>query len=546
MPYPVSNQNNLHRSPAGRPRIDLATLRTSKLMPKVESARPGANIKTRDTVADPLIGQGQRNKTLLQLASDWSANGLDQAAIYEKLTKANMARCSPPLSDRKLKRIAANAFPAPVEVENGDLPTLVAVATLDRYFKGGKHLLAHDGCFFRYAETEWVPMTDDQLKKVVLQTLDETAKGKAVRTAAVMNEVITILRAKQAAGNDPFYETTAPPAIINCTNRELHLHSSGKVRLHRHSPKSGLRHTLPVNYDENAKCPEYDRALSQIFSNAKKPKELIRHWNELVGYLIQPTRHHPAIVAMLGAGGNGKTKLVATIMKLLGPDAVHGGRVEELASNRFAIGSLRGKLLFVDDDVDTDIRLPDGILKTLSEGKRVTGEAKYKNAFSFDVRAVPMLLCNNVPLLQDTSHGMLRRLHVLPFDKVFKGKEKDEALFPRIWANELSGVLNRALEGWKRLQERGHFDLPSDATRAANRWVKEASPFTAFIHEACERTPSARAPVKKVFQAFVDWAKASSIKRSVTRLKFKHDLEHAGFEVKKSNGDIVVYGLDLQ
>ena len=41
-------------------------------------------------------------------------------------------------------------------------------------------------------------------------------------------------------------------------------------------------------------------------------------------------------------------------------------------------------------------RLPDGMLKTISEAKEVTGELKYRPSFNFVVRTVPVLLCNNV------------------------------------------------------------------------------------------------------------------------------------------------------
>jgi hypothetical protein len=63
----------------------------------------------------------------------------------------------------------------------------------------------------------------------------------------------------------------------------------------------------------------------------------------------------------------------------------------------------------------------------------------------------PILLCNDLPSLADLSRGMMRRLHVLPFDRIFTGGEIDPELFDRMVANKLSGVLNRALEGWTTL-----------------------------------------------------------------------------------------------
>ena len=141
------------------------------------------------------------------------------------------------------------------------------------------------------------------------------------------------------------------------------------------------------------------------------------------------------------------------------------------------MGSLFGKFLFVDDDVRAGARLPDGVFKTISEAKEVTGELKFGPVFNFAVRAVPVLLCNNIPCLADLSHGMRRRLMVIPFDRTFTDEDKDPELFDRIVANELPGVFNRALEGYRRLLVRGAFKLPSAVKATTTRWLQHANPF---------------------------------------------------------------------
>jgi len=108
------------------------------------------------------------------------------------------------------------------------------------------------------------------------------------------------------------------------------------------------------------------------------------------------------------------------------------------------MAALFGKYVMVDDDVKANARLPDGPLKTISEAKVVTAERKSGPHFNFVVRAVPVLLCNNVPSLADLSNGMMRRLMVIPFERTFD-KDQDQGLFDRIWRNELPGVLNRSL-----------------------------------------------------------------------------------------------------
>ena len=173
--------------------------------------------------------------------------------------------------------------------------------------------------------------------------------------------------------------------MINVANGELWLRDDGTVKIRPHDRKTGMRHVLPVDYDPNAKCPEYDKALQQIFRDAEKPGTVIR-------------------------------------------------------------------FLYIDDDIKAGTKLPDGTLKKISKAKTLTGERKFKDQFEFKSHAFPILLCNNIPSLADLSHGMMRRLRVVPFTRIFKEHETDRQLFERIAAKELSGVLNRALEGWKRLQ----------------------------------------------------------------------------------------------
>jgi len=46
-----------------------------------------------------------------------------------------------------------------------------------------------------------------------------------------------------------------------------------------------------------------------------------------------------------------KTELWATLASLIGNDFVYAGPLYQLEKSRFTIGFLRGKFLFVDDDI---------------------------------------------------------------------------------------------------------------------------------------------------------------------------------------------------
>jgi P4 family phage/plasmid primase-like protien len=335
--------------------------------------------------------------------------------------------------------------------------------------------------------------------------------------------------------------------VINCSNGELWIKPNGKIKLRLHKAKSYLRHCLDIEYDPAAKCPHYDNALKEIFSRAEpSPKGMVRHWNELFGYLIQARREIPTVVILKGGGDNGKTVLMKTVIKLMGENLVSAQRVENL-DNQFAMGNLSGKLLLLDDDVKAGIRLPDGQLKKISEAKTVTGEHKHGPQFNFTVRSLPVLLCNNVPSLADVSLGMRRRLMVIPFDRTFSEQEKDDELFERIWKDEMPGVLNRVIEGLQRVIGRGmRLKFPAAITAAKDSWLAEANPLPAFLEECWQRDPKASCLLADFYSAYTRWALLKGYTRVQQAGSLSRNLQHLGFQLKKRNRGQMILGLKLK
>ncbi len=120
--------------------------------------------------------------------------------------------------------------------------------------------------------------------------------------------------------------------------------------------------------------------------------------------------------------------------------------------------------------------LPDGLLKTISEAKIITGELKHRDGIEFVVRAAPVLLCNSVPILRDALPGFRRRLSVLRFDRCFTSTEADRTLFSRIWETERSGILNRWLDGLQRVIDRGwKLDPPEEVEQTTDQFFRQAT-----------------------------------------------------------------------
>ena len=53
-------------------------------------------------------------------------------------------------------------------------------------------------------------------------------------------------------------------------------------------------------------------------------------------------------------------------------------------------------------------------------------------------------------------------------------------------ASELPGILNWAIEGWQRLNQRGYFDLPDSSRWLIDHVSRTNNPVAAFLEERCQ------------------------------------------------------------
>jgi putative DNA primase/helicase len=83
----------------------------------------------------------------------------------------------------------------------------------------------------------------------------------------------------------------------------------------------------------------------------------------------------------------------------------------------------------------------------------VAGREPYKGPCKFKPFAKHFLAMNEIPTIDDTSHGMWRRIYIIEFPKTFNEDEMDVFLIDKL-KNELSGIFNWAIEGYKRLRDR--------------------------------------------------------------------------------------------
>src|SRR5262249_28897850 len=134
----------------------------------------------------------------------------------------------------------------------------------------------------------------------------------------------------------------------------------------------------------------------------------------------------------------------------------------------------------------------------------LTVHRKYKDAVTLKLNTRFMFLTNELPRLHESSSALAGRFVILRLTESFFGHE-DHGLTPRL-LTELPGILNWAIQGWHRLNQRGRLVEPGKTSELARDLEELASPIIEFVRECCDLGIGLRTQVADLYQAWVEWS----------------------------------------
>jgi len=425
-----------------------------------------------------------------------------------------------------------------------DISLDITTQLLQIKFANGDHLIhARDQQFWQFKDTHWLPVAPNIIDNMLLKSAykyRQENRDIIISLSSLVKQSGVVLRARRAL--DINLSSKRPGqkgmSIINVRNHELHINNNtGQVSCKPHIYSSYLTSCLDTDYDPAATCPMFDSALRDMFKNNSDTGDTIRHLWEVIGYTMQPHKNIASWVLFHGAGANGKTVVLNVITALLGEAALNKS-VEELdiKRNNHALADVPNKLAIIDEDLDAKVVLPDATLKKISESKMIQANPKNKNSFSFMNTAIVIFASNEYPKIKDLSKGMRRRALVFNFNRVFEPGEQNLNLASDIIETELAGVLNRAINGLKRLRARGHWSIPTSCNQAADMWLSQSSTITQFVSEGIEYT-STDIEFKNIYAAYQFWCVENGFKNPTTKPNFKKSLVALGYNIVRSTAN---------
>ena len=276
---------------------------------------------------------------------------------------------------------------------------------------------------------------------------------------------------------------------------------------------------LPVTFDPEATCPRFTRFLRQVVS-----QEDALVLQEGVGYcLLKGMPFHVAFL-LVGDGANGKSTFHGVVKALLGQENVSSETLQSLG-HRFATSSLVGKLANIAADLPTWPVRDAGVFKGLTGNDIIRAEKKHRDAFTFTNHAKLWFSANRVPRTEDESHAYFRRWRIVPFPDTFGLDEADPHLLAKLTSpEELSGVLNWAVEGLRRLLDQGGFSDTPRVEEIRDAYVRLSDPVAAFVEDRVLVDPEAEETKDDLYEAYVNHVRGRGL-LAVLNSVFAKDLK---------------------
>jgi putative DNA primase/helicase len=270
---------------------------------------------------------------------------------------------------------------------------------------------------------------------------------------------------------------------------------------------------LPFEYCQTAKCPTWIKFLNKMLPD----HEIQTFLQEWFGYnLIFDTSQHK-FVLFIGEGANGKTVVCVVLRALLGQENISAVGLEQFNPTRtFPLAAMSGKLANIVEEIGEVDKVAEGILKNFVAGGVMTIERKNQDAFETTATARLTFATNVLPRFKDRSSGLWRRMMPIPFCvQILNPAEQNRKLTDSAWweeSNELSGILNWAIQGLVRLNERGHFTEPSACRKLREEYRDEANPAATFLQENCISQPNKIISTTHLYKIYSDWMEGQNCK----------------------------------
>lgn len=423
-----------------------------------------------------------------------------------------------------------------------------------------------DGCWIYWDGVRWASDENGEIKRRADKMLADMAKDlKEMQDDPAYNAYKKHLsRSRSHRGKEGFIaearhlegvpvlpsEMDRAGNAFNVRNCLISL-KTGKTA--EHDKKYMISKLAPVTYDENAKCPRWDRFIEEITCG---DKSLQLYLQRMIGYCMTAYTKEQCMFFLYGNGSNGKSVFVDTIAYMLGEYAAscQPETVMMRDRNNTARGDLarlKGARMVVTSEPNDGCRLDEGIVKQMTGGteNKLTARFLYGREFEFSPEFKIVMSTNYKPVIKGTDNGIWRRVRLIPFTAEFTKENRDPQLTEKL-RRELPGILNWAIAGAVGWCKEG---LPPCAIidEAGQEYRSEMDRVQQFLDDCTERSDSGSTQASTLYKCYRAWCSEQGDRFPISSNKFCSELKRR-YKSRKTSAfneylgiRINAFGMDL-
>lgn len=300
------------------------------------------------------------------------------------------------------------------------------------------------------------------------------------------------------------------------------------------NPEIILLSKIPVTYNKEKPCLLFLKYLEETLSS--KDIILVQEW---FGFMLRKIYHEKKALICIGPTDTGKTVLLNLITNFLGIDNICAVDLHDIVRDTHATHDFYNKYANINDELTSND------LSNVSNFKKLTGRSKFrinpkfKDAFKFENFAKMIFATNKMPSLKESiedPESYYNRWMIIDFDNVVEDNEQNKHLIDELSLEDsMSGVLNWALIGYKRLMENGRFSYDLAWQETERKLKKSGESVFSFEVECCNKCEGNLVGKDEMFNRYLEYCKLNNKTPEISKESFGKRFKPS-YVINKNNG----------
>lgn len=435
------------------------------------------------------LGEGDgRNQELFNYIIKLQSAGFSKEAIVETLNLINKYVLKTSLSQRELDTITRDeAFPTETFFNERGKFLHDGFA---RWFINNEHVSKIDGMLHIYQNglytNQWEIFEQKMLEKVpVLKYCQRNEVLRYIQVTCVNETKI------------------AEPRFIGLKSKIYDIETDSLLD---YNPKVVLKNRIPHDYDPDAYDQTVDTVINKITCQDATLRLLLE---EMMGYCLYRKKSFGKTFFLTAGGENGKSTFLDMIKTMLGRENIATLEPADF-EKRFVNAQLFGKLANIGDDISSNYRDNSSVFKKLVTGDSIMVENKGETPFMLDNYATLIFCTNEMPRINDQSHGFMRRLIIIPFNARFRATDPEYDPFIKdklLTENGMKYLLKLAITGLKRLLVNKRFTDSAQVAEQLKLYEGINNPVLLFV----ESHPVENQIARDVYLQYASWCRENGL-----------------------------------